>query len=209
MDRYLCPVLAGVPGSILCCVRMARELWLEFSVVDSFATCTFVFQTVPWCHVGLASSVQQQNLAQTLSPLAKNAEPHRKTCPLRVTPRMSSQEVWIWSQSPTIVRICIDMHTAQNQIAQGYQHRKLHLLGTRRWYCRLRMFCWIVAILDDFYDMHRLRFHALEHGRDQMRLALWVSFDASNAWQVTLDSEWSLQKNASSHAGLCTKGNVL
>ena len=57
--------------------------------------------------------------------------------------------------------------------------------------------------------MHRLRFHALEHGRDQMRISLWVSVNASNAWQVTLDSEWSLQKNASSHAGLCTKGNVL
>ena len=30
----------------------------------------------------------------------------------------------------------------------------------------------IVTILDDSYDMHRLAFHALEHGRDQVRLAL-------------------------------------
>ena len=40
-------VLAVVPESILCCVPMERELWQEFSVVDSFAIGTFVFQAVP------------------------------------------------------------------------------------------------------------------------------------------------------------------
>ena len=64
-------VLAGVSESIPCCVRMARELWQEFSVVDSFATSSK--QSLDAMDFGLASSVQQQNLAQALSPLAKNA----------------------------------------------------------------------------------------------------------------------------------------
>ena len=50
---------------------MARELWQEFSVVDSFETGSK--QSLDAMDFGLASSVQQQNLAQALSPLAKNA----------------------------------------------------------------------------------------------------------------------------------------
>ena len=56
----------------------------------------FSKQSLDVMDCGLASSVRQQNLAQTLSPVAKSAEPHRNTCPLRslrMTPRMSGQEV--------------------------------------------------------------------------------------------------------------------
>ena len=75
-------VLAGVSEGIPCCVRMARELWQEFSVVDSFATGSK--QSLDAMDFGLASSVRQQNLGQALGPVAKNAEPNPNTCPLRV-----------------------------------------------------------------------------------------------------------------------------
>ena len=58
-------VLAGVSESIPCCVRMARELWQEFSVVDSFATGSK--QSLDAMDFGLASSVRQQNLASFVS----------------------------------------------------------------------------------------------------------------------------------------------
>ena len=65
-----------------------------------------------------------------------------------------------------------DLRAAAPASDPGKEYAKVPLPNALDADDTFRAICWIVIIFDDSYDMQRAIFHALEHGRDQLRFIL-------------------------------------